>query len=297
MDGEITRLCDDPVDGCLWGDVAVMLDHDDNLCGDSWKDSGYCVEPLLSAQDTEEVVNWLRDFVLKRLREVLGERLPKEARVEDFHLYATDEDQQRAYDKLKGPHPFEELPHSEAFVKRMSELCGTEVEPFLGGYHIRICRPDKEEGVTRGDNNPWHRDVYLSRLRNKVNTFVPIGGCSAVSSLYVIPRTHTIPESHIYRTPNGATVNGKKYTVPAIAQIRGKHTPIRPNPSSSEVLGIDVVSFKTLFSLGFFPLVFSPYLVHGNSNNAGSETRFSMEARWGRPKPPHPTWPQVCKLG
>ena len=118
----------------------------------------------------------------------------------------------------------------------------------------------------QNDFNPPHKDVYLDRLRNKINGFLPIFGCDDHSSLPIVPSSHMIPEERIIRTNENPTINNKKFTVPCICKLDDKDIRLtRPKIDYGDIM------------------FFSPYLIHGGGKNFGSNTRVSIEMRFFSP--------------
>ena len=91
-----------------------------------------------------------------------------------------------------------ELKRGNAFElldKRISEICGVNVtsnhptQEASRKFCIRIVRPQRNT-----DNNPPHRDVWLDRLRNAINIYLPLAGSNNKSSLPIIVFT-AMPKS------------------------------------------------------------------------------------------------------
>ena len=146
---------------------------------------------------------------------------------------------------------------------KVSEICEKKVSAKHPDYEdeifsIRIVRPNKK------DNNPLHRDVWLERLRNAINIYIPIAGSNYLSSLPLIPGSHYWSDKEIDRSENGALINGVQYTVPVVKTIyKSNYEIIRPNPNDNEIL------------------IFSPYLLHGGATNLNNDvTRVSLEMRF-----------------
>jgi len=132
-----------------------------------------------------------------------------------------------------------------------------EINPNI--FHFRIVRPKQS------DFNPPHKDIYLNRLKNGVNFYMPILGSDEFSSLPLFPGSHLFNEKDITKTENGCIINNKKFRVPAILKTSHGLNLIRPNPSLDEIM------------------LFSPYLIHGGGLNENPDTtRVSMELRFWR---------------
>jgi ectoine hydroxylase-related dioxygenase (phytanoyl-CoA dioxygenase family) len=159
----------------------------------------------------------------------------------------------------------EELPVPMACVEgRVSAILGIEVvanNPYFDQhrFQVRVVRPGKT------DNNPPHRDVWLDRLRNAVNVYVPLAGSTERTSLPLVPGSHRWRESDIERTLAGALVAGVPYTVPAVTGARRPLRLVRPPVRANEVM------------------VFTPYAIHGGAvNRTADTTRVSLEIRFWR---------------
>ncbi|WP_269622997.1 hypothetical protein [Prochlorococcus marinus] len=123
---------------------------------------------------------------------------------------------------------------------------------------IRIIRP------AANDFNPPHRDVYISHLRNAINSFMPIYGVNNDSSLSLIEESHFWNENSIIRTLLNPIIDKKKFSVPAILSKASKEplNLIRPIVDYGEIM------------------IFSPYLIHGGAINLSKHTRISLEFRF-----------------
>ena len=140
-------------------------------------------------------------------------------------------------------------------VKQKLCLNYFETKPHLS---IRIVRPD------RTDYNPPHRDIYIKRLRNCLNSFMPIYGVNKLSSLSLLKGSHLWNESRTERTKLNPIIDGISYNVPALLRMQNgeKLKLIRPNVNDGEIM------------------LFSPYLVHGGAINLSKKTRISLEFRF-----------------
>jgi hypothetical protein len=151
---------------------------------------------------------------------------------------------------------------------RISTICKTELvarNPWDGAsvFHFRVVRPNSS------DNNPLHRDVWLEDYANCINLYIPVVGSNKDSSLAIIPGSHLWPENSVVRTDDGAIINGTRFNVPAVMEIKKDHQVVRPDPKENEML------------------IFSPYLIHGGAANLNTDlTRISIELRlWKKNQP------------
>jgi hypothetical protein len=250
-----------------WGEPAVLLDGDDNLIAERpWNADGFTVAPFLLPADYNRLVAGVTALLARRISEA-GIEVPDTFALERYHEVVTSDDA-HALVSRQGPwcRGLEDLPVPPDMVSaRVSEILGHRVSTapphreFPEHFCFRVVRPRSR------DNNPPHRDVWLDRLRNAVNIYVPLAGSSARSSLPLVRGSHRWPESDIERTLDGARVNGMVYTVPSVVGAAHPLTLERPDPKANEVL------------------VFSPYLIHGGAFNQQTDrTRVSLEMRFWR---------------
>jgi len=247
-----------------YGASEVLLHKDDNLTAQAaWNEEGYKVDDLWNGNFYDELVSGIQNLIQSNLYNI-GVSVDQAFTLEKYHKYLTDE---LHYALLAEMEAFSAnaLPVGVRHLEdRVSEMCGLAVtckNPSLGLklFHIRIVRPKSD------DNNPLHRDVWLDRLRNFVNIYVPLAGSTADSSVCIVPGSHLWKESEIERTLAGAMINGKAYTVPAVTNAKKPLKAIRPNPKPNEIL------------------LFSPYLIHGGAVNMNKNaTRISLEMRFWR---------------
>lgn len=265
LNGEVVR-------SAVEGDVIVGRDevlsrNDDDLTRETpWSAQGYVVTKFVAAALVEQLRSGVRDLIAAVLRDG-GVDVPSNFRLEDYHHMTAADARAHAvlFAGIRHGFPLTRLPIDPTAVeKRVGEVVDTEVtahnESFgLHVFNLRVVRPGSD------DNNPPHRDVWLDRLRNAVNIYVPLVGSDARSSLPVVPGSHLWSESEIVRTAAGATVNGSAYTVPAVVGAKRPLNFVRPDPAADEFL------------------VFSPYLIHGGAKNlTGNVTRVSLEMRFWR---------------
>ena len=250
-----------------WGEASVLLDRDDNLiAGRPWEGDGFTVAPFLMPADYERLVAGVAAILARRMTSA-GLSVPEPFVLERYHEVVTT-DEAHAAVSAQGPwcYGLNDLPVPVAAVNsRVSEILGQRVSTtpphreFPEHFCFRVVRPRSR------DNNPPHRDVWLDRLRNAINIYVPLAGSSPQSSLPLVRGSHRWPESEIERTLEGARVNGMVYTVPSVVGAAHPLTLERPDPRANEVL------------------VFSPYLIHGGAFNQQTDrTRVSLEMRFWR---------------
>ena len=160
--------------------------------------------------------------------------------------------------------PFKSLPFGRSYFERICSNCANSAlsfETFSGsveGPMVRIVRPFKS------DFNPPHRDIYINRLKSKLNVYLPIFGSSELSSLPLVEGSHKWFDSETQRTENGPTIDGLPFSVPAILSM-GDSTPLRmkrPIVANGELM------------------LFSPYLIHGGAMNLSKNIRISLEMRF-----------------
>ncbi len=263
LDGE---SIDVTVEGqTIRGQERVLLAEDDDLTqGAAWAERGYLVAPFLTPSSYQQLVEGVRQRLEASLREA-GARVEAPFALCDYHRYVTSSEMHlRALHDSRTGYPLGEFPIAlDEVTSRVSELLGVRVTPYnrahgLDRWHARVIRPGSR------DHNPLHRDVWLDRLRNAVNIYVPLAGSSQDSSLPLVPGSHRWRESELLRTAQGATVDGISYTVPAVVGSDRPLALVRPNPGENELL------------------LFSPYLVHGGARNRTDRTRSSLEMRFWR---------------
>ena len=247
-----------------WGPDEVLYREDaDVLEGTSLKSLGYANVPFLD--ETEQVefkcrVKAVIDRIIAGIPQLHGQILPS---LERYHELISDPDLHREVISQTRELRFTDLgldPHM--IESRIGGFLGVTLDSHvkrLGRDHIqlRISRPNSY------DINPPHRDAYLDVWKNVLNLWLPVCGCSDLSSLPVIAGSHLINEKDVFRTSNsGAEIGENQYRVPGIADTRVGMTMVRPNPAANEVLA------------------FTPFLIHGAAfNQDHSTTRMALEFR------------------
>lgn len=249
----------------VYGAEEVLLEKDDNLIATtSWLQDGYTVQPFLEELQYHKLSQGIKHIVKNLLHETGIKNLENFA-LTNYHNFVGEAEHAAVVKRVRGGFPIENLPVDiPVLTSRISEICNVPLSVHgsvfkQGMFWIRIIRP------MSNDNNPPHRDVWLNRLRNAVNIYVPICGSNERSSLPLVPESHLWKESEIERTVAGAKIDGITFTVPSVTGAKREMKMIRPTTKKNEVL------------------VFSPYLIHGCGINLNENfTRFSLEMRFWR---------------
>ena len=250
------------------GSEEVLLAQDENLIENTtWHNRGYSIEKFLTEREYIAIQLGIKELISQKISEA-GVSTDAHFKLENYHKYVDNEIHLKLARLIQSGWGVSEFPIDIKSVnERISEIIGQEVSTKakhvdMNNFFVRVVRPQNFQ-----DNNPPHRDVWLDRLRDAVNIYVPICGSTEHSALGLVPGSHLLKESEIERTVQGAILNGTSYTVPCVISIN-KEIPelIRPNPLENEVM------------------LFSPYLVHGGGYNFNeNKTRMSLEMRfWKR---------------
>ena len=268
IEGEIITM---EVEGeTLYGaDEVLLLQDDDLTIKSAWHNEGYTIQPFLTPEEYNTLHSGVTKIVKKFVEKEIGKELPGFT-LQNYHTFCSDDQVHlnvvRNFQKCL---PIEDLPLDFKILdKRVSTICSVEVtsnhptQEASRQFCIRIVRPQRTT-----DNNPPHRDVWLNRLRNAVNIYLPLAGSNNKSSLPLIPKSHLWKESDIERTLTGSKVNNVVFTVPCVVGSKHGLKMIRPTAGFNEVM------------------VFSPYLIHGGGCNLNAAaTRVSIEIRfWRKP--------------
>lgn len=262
------------VDGTTsFGDGLVLLDVDDDLtAGTPWQADGYTVAELLTADEFAELTLRFEDLLARVVTEA-GSSAPGYA-MQAHHRFVDDAQHAAVASAIRNGFPTTELGGlASRLTEAVSQLCGTDVVPVCPApyepgiradgasrFFLRVVRP----GSTT-DHNPPHRDVWIPRLRNALNLYLPLCGSSPQTSLPLVPGSHRWAEAEIERTVDGARLDGVAYSVPTVVSSRRPLRFVRPDPAPG------------------WGTVFSPYLIHGGARNANQDTtRVSLEMRFWR---------------
>ena len=249
------------------GSPRTLMDEDDNLIERSgWDIAGYAVADFLSDEDYCALCECIRQ-IIRQESKATGLATDESYTLENYHrVVNSDELHASIIRRTRLGYPLNQLPFPAArIVDRISEISNADVtvrhpEGYEFPFVFRIARPGRPL-----DGNPPHRDVWLDRLRNGLNIYVPIAGSNNLSSLPILPGSHKWAEDDIERTEEGALIGGLKYSVPAVTRTKRPFRMVRPNPGPNQVL------------------MFSPYLIHGGARNFNEDrTRVSLEMRFWR---------------
>lgn len=244
-----------------------LISYDDNLAaGTYWNNDGYTFAVLFDKADSYYSLVSIFEEIIKSKLIASSYFINNHFVLNQYHKIIQSDEQHYSFIAKMGnffpAHLLGDL--LDEIEDRVSAICQKKVHAKHPDYdekifNIRIVRPNSK------DNNPLHRDVWLDRLRNGINIYVPITGSNELSSLPIIPKSHYWAENELERTEKGAEVEGRAYTVPSVIKINKDHEIIRPNPKDNEVM------------------VFSPYLIHGGASNLNENiTRVSLEMRFWR---------------
>ena len=250
------------------GENECLLHSDDNLFSEtSWNSEGYVVSPLVEGK--EALV--LKHFFTNLIRDAIGHcggSVNDDFSLEKYHKYVPSDDLHlHVLNHIKNCCRVSELPLDYNQIDaRVSRLCNTKVSCYVpeqiasGFFFVRIVRPQPHK-----DNNPPHKDVWIARLRNAINLYLPLAGSNEQSSLPLVPGSHFWTESQLPRTESGAEVDGSSFSVPSVIVEQDELDMIRPYLPPNNAL------------------FFSPYLIHGGAINANNDlTRVSLEMRFWR---------------
>lgn len=241
-----------------------FLDSDSNLLeGTKYDRLGFGIEPLFGNEQFMVLKEKLTALVRAKLGAFVSSDL-RDFTLEKYHTFVSDAEHLAFVASIKMCIDIAEFPIAHSLITdRVSSLLDKSLSFTCSGldnrqfFCLRFVRPGRDQ-----DCNPPHKDVYIDRLRNAVNLYVPICGSTANSSLSILPESHLWPESHCVVTENNSMVSGTTFSVPVICSTKEEYVMRRPNPKYGEVL------------------LFSPYAIHGAGYNFDTEdTRVSLEMR------------------
>ncbi|MBT1702771.1 phytanoyl-CoA dioxygenase family protein [Chryseosolibacter indicus] len=243
-------------------DVVLLRQALDLTAQKPWGNEGYTVEKLFNDDIEYRLFERSVAELLYSCWRKAGLLVPADFQLDQYHALIKDRVQHLAAVDQTKLLSVDDFPLGiERIEKRISEISGVALRahnPYdeQRVFHFRVIRPESR------DNNPLHRDVWLEDYESCINLYIPIAASNENSSLIIFPGSHLWPESRIERTTKGALIDGVKFNVPAVTNIKGEYVVKRPDPKPNQVL------------------VFSPYIIHGGSVNFNSDkTRISIELR------------------
>ena len=157
------------------------------------------------------------------------------------------------------------IAHTKAYSLARLPVALARLEALVGNacdQPVRAHNPNVDEAVfylrvvrsSHADYNPLPRDAWLPRYHGALNTYLPVAGSAARSSLTLVSSSHHWSESAVARTAGGAFYRGVPYTVPGVRRLVRWPNTIRPDPGPGEVL------------------VFLFFLLHGAAANLNEDT-------------------------
>ncbi len=247
----------------------VIIESEDNLISKTkWNIKGYTNLKLLDKSTQKFLQDNIVSYLTSTINNLFKSVNLKSSELINYHKIISNDQHYDLISYLDGGIDFKEINFDKKILEKLvSKELGIEVstqnkksnEVNPNFFHIRIVR------AKQNDFNPPHKDIYLNRLKNGVNFYMPILGSNEFSSLPLFPGSHLFNEKDITKTENGCVINKKKFRVPAILKTNYGLNLIRPNPSIDEIM------------------LFSPYLIHGGGLNENHDiTRVSMELRFWR---------------
>lgn len=249
------------------GNNEILSENEIDLCKKTnWSDNGYFISKILNKKDQTNLRNEITSFLTKILKSTFSHLSNLSLDLKKYHNYLNYEEHLYFLKILEAGIKFKSVNFDKKILEnKISSLLNQEVTTKNKKFEIinentfaiRIVRPKQP------DFNPPHKDVYLDRLKNGINIYMPIIGSDNKSSLPIMPKSHLLNENKIYRTKEGAIINDVKFRVPCIVKTESGLDLIRPNPKNDEIM------------------IFSPYLIHGGGLNLNHDTtRMSLELRF-----------------
>ncbi len=251
------------------GNDQILIKNEIDLTENTkWHSQGFIVKKFLGDLQQKNIINQVQEYFIKLIKRTFNKLSNLDLKLEDYHKYLNYNDHLAMLKIIENGISFDDINiNKEILENAVSEILNVSVstknphsdEINDKTFALRIIRPNCH------DFNPPHKDVYLDRLKNGINIYLPIIGSNQNSSLPLMPKSHFLNENQIYRTKNGALINNVKFRVPCIIKTDSGLKLIRPNPKNDEIL------------------LFSPYLIHGGGLNLNSNlTRISLELRFWR---------------
>jgi hypothetical protein len=252
----------------IFGKSEVLSNSETDITyNQSWYNLGYAVFQFLKQEEFENLVNGIKVSIIKFIKEELMADV-SDFSLEDYHHYIkTNADHAKITGRTRDLFPQDFNFQIKELIPRFEEFLGFELSDIDPDskmqVHIilRINRPNSN------DYNPPHKDIYEgvdneNTIPKFMNFWIPICGVTSNSSLPLAPGSHLIEESKIFRTTNGANIEGNKYRVRLVKEWNKSNSLKRVEIKNREVL------------------VFSSHLIHGLAiNSENNKTRIALEFR------------------
>ena len=254
-----------------WGKDEILINKEQNLIEYStFMDTGYIVTEFLS----EDLLKNLRIKIVNHINKFIEPIIKKTYdihTISNYHKHVTNEEHLKIVGSIYKAAAGKGIKTSDIdfdfkqIEDRITDICNSP-DPLIckmpknihREFYVRLVRP-----TSKLDANPPHRDVWIDRLKNAVNLHFIVAGNSNKSTLAVLPGSHKLNENEIFRTTQGAQINGLEYQVPSVIDTKKVSMNfIRPRIMDNDVM------------------VFSPYVIHGGGPNFSDKTRVSLEMRF-----------------
>lgn len=249
-------------------DKIILYEEDNLIIKTKWKQKGYCIFKLLKKKIQSDLQKNILNFICKKIQKLFPNIKITSKNLKNYHNLISDKQHHKLLKEIGTGIKFKDINFNrkilENLVSKKLKIKVTTKNPNHKiinpeTFAVRIIRPNQN------DFNPPHKDIYLDRLKNAVNIYMPIIGSNIFTSLPLMKGSHILNEKNIKRTTNGATVNKIKFRVPCIINTSKGLKLLRPNPKKDQIM------------------IFSPYLIHGGgSNESKNTTRISLELRFWR---------------
>ena len=253
-------------------DEVLSAQHVDVTFDQPWYDEGYTEIDLVNAAQFKELKEGLTEAVAQIVREECS--IDTEGfTLEKYHQFVKgNEDHFKVVRRTRDLFPKDFGFPVNDFIPLFENMLNfplSDKNPKDGEQiHIivRINRPQSN------DFNPPHKDVYEAvdkddYLPSFVNFWIPIAGVNEKSNLPLAPRSHRINENQVFRTFDGAIIQGNKYRVRMIKSWNGESRLTRSTVKYGQVL------------------IFSGHLIHGLAVNDNTDlTRVALEFRLFKPR-------------
>ena len=250
-----------------WGKDEFLYNSETNILSKTnFIENGYSIINLFSDLEFKDLIENTKKNILDSALSN-GLNIPKDFLLENYHHYIKNfKDHNKIISKTKVLRKKNFNFDLDKIASIISKIVGIELSfynPDLKTSHIqlRINRPQSS------DFNPPHKDSYIDCFNDVVNIWIPICGCDSSSSLPLMPGSHLLNESELFKSqPGEAKINNITYNVPCILKTKNRFFKlIRPNPNIGDAI------------------LFSPYLIHGAAFNNNSDiTRIALELRLSR---------------